>query len=100
MVKIWNPVTDAYDDLPEDPFATESYVDTVESDLATAVADGDASTLTSAQTYADGKVDDTAYGPGWNGDTTDAPSKNAVYDKLEAAIAALQPLMLIDEEIL
>lgn len=29
-------------------------------------------------------VDDTAYGSGWNGDTTKAPSKNAVYDKIES----------------
>lgn len=30
-----------------------------------------------------GSVSDTAYGSGWNGDTTTAPSKNAVYDKIE-----------------
>lgn len=29
------------------------------------------------------KVDDTVYGAGWNGDTSKAPSKNAVYDKIE-----------------
>ena len=29
-------------------------------------------------------VEDDAYGPGWNGDTTHAPSQNAVYDKIEA----------------
>jgi len=28
-------------------------------------------------------VSDTVYGAGWNGDTTTAPSKNAVYDKIE-----------------
>ena len=28
-------------------------------------------------------VSDTAYGPGWNGVTGVAPSKNAVYDKME-----------------
>jgi hypothetical protein len=33
-------------------------------------------------------VSDTAYGSGWNGDTTTAPSKNAVYDKLETMNAA------------
>lgn len=32
-------------------------------------------------------VNDTAYGSGWNGDTTHAPSKNAVYDKIEALVA-------------
>jgi hypothetical protein len=30
-----------------------------------------------------GSVSDTAYGPSWDGVTTDAPSKNAVYDKIE-----------------
>lgn len=30
-----------------------------------------------------GSVSDTVYGAGWNGDTTVAPSKNAVYDKIE-----------------
>jgi hypothetical protein len=32
-------------------------------------------------------VSDTAYGVGWNGDTTVAPSKNAVYDKIETLAA-------------
>lgn len=32
-----------------------------------------------------GTVSDTAYGASWNGTTTVAPSKNAVYDKIEAA---------------
>jgi len=30
-----------------------------------------------------GSVSDAVYGAGWNGDTTVAPSKNAVYDKIE-----------------
>lgn len=30
-----------------------------------------------------GSVSDTVYGAGWDGDTTVAPSKNAVYDKIE-----------------
>ncbi|MBA7646730.1 hypothetical protein ES703_54496 [subsurface metagenome] len=29
-------------------------------------------------------VEDDAYGAGWDGDTTHAPSQNAVYDKIEA----------------
>lgn len=29
-------------------------------------------------------ISDTAYGAGWDGDTTHAPSKNAVYDKIQA----------------
>jgi hypothetical protein len=29
-------------------------------------------------------VSDAAYGAGWNGDTTTAPSKNAVYDKIQS----------------
>lgn len=35
------------------------------------------------QIGAGGSVSDTAYGVGWDGDTTTAPSKNAVYDKIE-----------------
>lgn len=34
-------------------------------------------------TYVDGKVSDTAYAASWDGVTTIAPSKNAVYDKIE-----------------
>ena len=29
-------------------------------------------------------ADDTAYGASWDGDTTKAPSKNAVYDKINS----------------
>lgn len=36
----------------------------------------------SVQTQIDGKVSDTAYAASWNGVTTVAPSKNAVYDKI------------------
>jgi hypothetical protein len=32
------------------------------------------------------EVSDTAYGAGWNGDTTHAPSKNAIYDKIVAMV--------------
>jgi hypothetical protein len=36
-------------------------------------------------------ISDTVYGAGWNGDTTVAPSKNAVYDKMqEMAVASVQ----------
>lgn len=38
---------------------------------------------------ADAKVSDTAYGSGWNGVTTVAPSKNAVRDEIEALDAYL-----------
>lgn len=31
-------------------------------------------------------ISDTAYGVGWNGDTTNAPSKNAVYDQMETRV--------------
>lgn len=34
-------------------------------------------------TISGGSVSDAVYGAGWNGDTTTAPSKNAVYDKIE-----------------
>jgi hypothetical protein len=36
-------------------------------------------------------VSDTAYGTAWNGDTTTAPSKNAVYDKIETLAAGAAP---------
>jgi len=35
------------------------------------------------KTYGDAKISDIVYGVGWNGVTTIAPSKNAVYDKIE-----------------
>lgn len=37
-----------------------------------------------------GTISDDAYGAGWNGDTTVAPSKNAVYDKIETISASSQ----------
>lgn len=50
---------------------------------------GTLSSQTDLQTALDGKLDDsqisdTVYGVGWNGDTTNAPSKNAIYDKIES----------------
>lgn len=36
-------------------------------------------------------VSDTAYGGGWNGDTTVAPSKNAVYDEMELRAPKASP---------
>jgi hypothetical protein len=48
-----------------------------------------ASANASAITYADGKVSDTVYGGSWNGVTTIAPSKNAVYDKIESVVTLL-----------
>lgn len=38
-----------------------------------------------------GSVSDTAYGVGWNGDTTTAPSKNAVYDEMELRAPKASP---------
>ena len=37
---------------------------------------------------ASGVVSDAVYGVGWDGDTTTAPSKNAVYDKIEDIVAS------------
>lgn len=56
----------------------------------TLVANSDAKIATqkATKTYSDAKVSDTAYGSGWNGDTTVAPSKNAVYDKIESMSSA------------
>jgi hypothetical protein len=45
--------------------------------------------LNELQSDIDSKVDDTVYGAGWNADTTHAPSKNAVYDKIEAVVATI-----------
>ena len=36
------------------------------------------------KTYSDAKISNTAYGSGWNGVTGIAPSKDAVYDKIES----------------
>jgi hypothetical protein len=47
-------------------------------------------------TYADGKVSDTVYGVGWNGATTIAPSKNAVYDKIESVVTLLGDYLKTD----
>jgi hypothetical protein len=49
------------------------------------------------KTALDAKVSDTAYGAGWDAVTTIAPSKNAVYDKIEAIIAAV-PGAYTDEQ--
>ena len=52
----------------------------------TLVADTDYLTpATAASTYATPDiVDNTAYGVGWDTDTTHAPSRNAIYDKIES----------------
>lgn len=44
-------------------------------------------TQQSIKAYVDGKVSDLVYGAGWNGITTIAPSKNAVYDTLSVHYA-------------
>lgn len=49
-------------------------------DLATVATTGDYDDLSNKPTIP--TVSDAAYGAGWNGDT-DAPTKNAVYDKIE-----------------
>jgi hypothetical protein len=38
-------------------------------------------------------ISDTAYGVGWNGDTTVAPSKNAVYDEIELRATKASPTL-------
>ncbi len=45
-----------------------------------------ASPISERQDPIAGTVSDTAYGPGWNGVTTVAPSKNAVYDKIQTIL--------------
>lgn len=49
----------------------------------------DANLYTTLVTAIAAAVNDTVYGAGWNGDTTHAPSKNAVYDKIEALAATI-----------
>ena len=34
-------------------------------------------------------ISDTAYGSGWDADTTHAPSKNAVYDKIQSVVSSI-----------
>ena len=47
----------------------------------------DAGTVTQVGSGGGASVSDTAYGPSWDGVTTVAPSKNAVYDKIETISA-------------
>lgn len=54
------------------------------SNKITELANGVASTDAANLGQVDAKVSDTAYGAGWDGVTTVAPSKNAVYDKIQA----------------
>jgi hypothetical protein len=70
-------------------------------DLSVATFQNDAIKLSATQTIGNGtnsytladlasggaSVSDAVYGVGWNGVTTIAPSKNAVYDKIEALVA-------------
>jgi parallel beta-helix repeat protein len=41
-------------------------------------------------------ISDTVYGAGWDGDTTVAPSKNAVYDKIQAISTATSPFVVVE----
>ena len=52
-----------------------------------AFVDGDKTKLDSA--LQPSKISDAAYGAGWDGDVTTAPSKNAVYDKIESVVAGV-----------
>ncbi len=45
-------------------------------------------TQKATKTYADAKVSDTAYAGSWDGVTTIAPSKNAVYDQMQLKLTA------------
>lgn len=50
-----------------------------------------------ASALGSGVVDDTAYGVGWDGVTDEAPSKNAVYDKMSTISAAGAPTVQTDD---
>lgn len=43
-----------------------------------------------------GSVDDTAYGASWDGDTTTAASRNAIYDKIETLAGGHDPVTVTD----
>lgn len=68
--------------------ATEAQVykkqDTI-SDLTT-IRNGASAWATALQPSA---ISDTAYGSGWDADTTHAPSKNAVYDKIQSVVSSI-----------
>jgi hypothetical protein len=68
--------------------ATEAQVykkqDTI-SDLTT-IRNGASAWATALQPAA---ISDTAYGSGWDADTTHAPSKNAVYDKIQSVVSSI-----------
>lgn len=46
----------------------------------------DTSELTNNAWFVTNQVNDTAYGSSWDWDTTNAPSKNAVYDKIQTVV--------------
>lgn len=58
--------------------------------IVTVTGNSGTDTITISATEVDGsttneiEAEDDVYGAGWNGDTTHAPSQNAVYDKIEA----------------
>ncbi len=58
--------------------------------VKTSAGDGTLSVDTSTYITAS-SISDTAYGAGWNGDTTVAPSKNAVYDEMELRAPKASP---------
>ena len=86
------PLTQLLDLDPYDPFSTESFENALDKMMMACqqiddlIDDHIADTDDPHET-----VEDDAYGSGWNGDTTHAPSQNAVYDKfvLADAVAAL-----------
>lgn len=74
-------------DHPDHHNALANAVNDVVTELGTnpSGSDADVTTrLTTLDSTVSGKVSDTAYASSWNGVTTVAPSKNAVYDKFES----------------
>ena len=55
----------------------------------TPIVDDDITNKAYVDSTANAKVSDTVYGAGWDTVTTIAPSKNAVYDKIEAVVASI-----------
>ena len=63
--------------------STQAFSDTANPGTAMVAARRDHKHAMPASPGGGASVDDSAYGSGWDGDTTHAPSRNAVYDKIE-----------------
>ena len=85
VVDLWTVITEHQDiSWKQDKLVSWTNIKTINS--TSLLGSGNIAVLTSAN------ISDTAFGSSWNGDTTHAPSKNAIYDVLwdvETLLAAL-----------